>query len=182
MRALMLAAVLVAGCNAQPGATADVAELKDRPAALLGARNSDVADLPAPVRAAFDRLQSIAAARDVAGLTAYAAQNPNFQSNFGGEADAGAYWEAMKRNGGGDVTLELAKILAQPFGVERLNNQPIYVWPSVYLYEPEGAMSAQTIADFKALGYPTPAAGEAYFGWRVGIDGDGKLQFLVSGD
>lgn len=114
------------------------------------------ADAPAAVLDTAARIRAAAREASATGdWSALAALIPaQFSSNFGGETDHIAYYQRLQTDGE-DVLGTLVALLAGP---PTDNGQGYWVWP------------------------PAFAGDDPYYGWRVGIDGQGTWRYFVAGD
>lgn len=142
--------------------------------------------LPQAVQATRDRIAELAAACDYEGLERYAGKE-NFTFSFGDGGSAAEYWRSVDRRE--EVTALMVKLLSvKPARDDSLGDKgPVfYLWPGVAGPSPteedwaelEKVYTDEEIArfrrDFEMMG--------SYFGYRVGIDEEGKWLFFVAGD
>jgi len=146
---------------AQPGLSAEVADMRDQIAAA----------------AAGCRLGTLVA-------LAYA-DGPGFTYSFGEAFDPAGFWQDGEDRGGRPL-LFIRGMLDRPFATFENGGETIYVWPSAYSY---GDWQSVPAADRAALAplYDEGALQQfaqagAYIGYRVGIAADGDWLFFVAGD
>ena len=111
------------------------------------------------------------------------ANRGGFTYTYGGPQPGGpaAYWRRTADATGREPADILASILRMPYTRE----QGIYVWPFAYNRPPASLTPAERrelapIATEEQIDMWVEAG--SYFGWRAGIDSDGRWLFFVAGD
>ena len=84
-----------------------------------------------------------------------------------------AYWRELESRGD-EPLASLAKILQMPYTLSR----GLYVWPFAY----DRTREELTPYEQTLLAQLGGFAGDAYLGWRAGIEPDGDWVFFVAGD
>ena len=136
-----------------------------------------LASLSSEALATREALLAAATAGDWDAVGALIPTDTLFTSNYGGEDDHVAYYEALEA----DVLAEAAALLEGDF----VQLDDITVWPAVYARVPfaitdderaelEARFGAEALAGWEEAG--------SYLGWRIGITDDGEWIFLVAGD
>jgi hypothetical protein len=137
--------------------------------------------LPAAVDRTRRRIVAAAEAHDWEALRRIIGERP-IRYTFGADVPGGpvAYWQKLEREGGRPIET-LAALLKLPYTL----SHGAFVWPFAYTTPPE-ELTAYEIRLLAA--FATPQDVEkwkqfgGYFGYRVGIEPNGRWQFYVSGD
>lgn len=197
--ALLVAALVLAGCGAEEEAAApapvtvteNVTQTETQPPAEPDVDCSTSTlrltlpeqELPAEVAGVRQRIFEAAVACDYETLEQVALeQGEGFTFSYGGGDSAAAHWRELEESGAEEPMRVLATILTFPY---TRNESGSYAWPTAYDESPSEA-------DWQALvdaGLYTQeqidqmkAGGTGYLGYRTAITADGDWQFFVAGD
>lgn len=139
--------------------------------------------LPQAVEATRQAIAAAATACDAEGLEALI--NPaGFSYSFGENGDPIGFWQDLEATGGEPLKF-LVGTLSLPWAVDDLGDEPLFVWPDVFVADWADVTDAQKdelrllyddgdIAGWESFG--------GFIGYRVGITESGDWIFFLIGD